>query len=154
MLISTPEGPIDCDPQYVNWLSLSEVQASSILNIQFLPRSKHTDVLLRTPTGWTLSGEINPIFILRIIMHNVSKLFAQNKSLRQQQQQQQHLSHSMFVKGPIHCKLNWAVCVKNCTKNCAECPLPQNKFPIRFVSFFVSSVECLEVMPSWCRQVN
>jgi hypothetical protein len=27
-------------------------------------------------------------------------------------------------------------------------------FHISFASFFVSSVECLEMMPSWCRQVN
>jgi hypothetical protein len=35
-------------------------------------------------------------------------------------------------------------CVKNCTKNLTECSLTQNRFPIRFVSFFASSV-CLLV---------
>jgi hypothetical protein len=35
-------------------------------------------------------------------------------------------------------------CVKNCTKNWTECFLAQHSFPIRFVSFFVSSV-CLLV---------
>jgi hypothetical protein len=30
-------------------------------------------------------------------------------------------------------------CVKNCTKNWTECSLAQHRFPIRFVSFFVSS---------------
>jgi hypothetical protein len=33
---------------------------------------------------------------------------------------------------------------KNCTKNWTECSLAQHRFPIRFVSFFVSSV-CLLV---------
>jgi len=31
-------------------------------------------------------------------------------------------------------------CVKNCTKNWTECSLAQHRFPIRFVSFFISSV--------------
>ena len=35
-------------------------------------------------------------------------------------------------------------CLKNCTKNWTECSLVQHRFPIRFVSFFVSSV-CLLV---------
>ena len=35
-------------------------------------------------------------------------------------------------------------CVKNCTKNWTECSLTQHRFPIRFVTFFVSSV-CLLV---------
>jgi len=35
-------------------------------------------------------------------------------------------------------------CVKNCIKNGTECSLAQHRFPIRFVSFFVSSV-CLLV---------
>jgi hypothetical protein len=48
-------------------------------------------------------------------------------------------------------KLN---CVKYCTKNWNECSLAQRRFLIRFVSFFVSSVECLEMMPLLCRQVN
>jgi hypothetical protein len=55
------------------------------------------------------------------------------------------LSESGGPKGPPY---------KNCTKNWTECSLVQHRFPIRFVSFFVSSVECLEMMPSWCRQVN
>jgi hypothetical protein len=35
-------------------------------------------------------------------------------------------------------------CLKNCTKNWTECSLARHRFPIRFVSFFVSSV-CLLV---------
>jgi len=35
-------------------------------------------------------------------------------------------------------------CVKCCTKNWTECSLAQHRFPIRFVSFFVSSA-CLLV---------
>ena len=35
-------------------------------------------------------------------------------------------------------------CVKNCTNNWTECSLAQHRFPITFVSFFVSSV-CLLV---------
>ena len=31
-------------------------------------------------------------------------------------------------------------CVKNCTKSLTECSLAQQRFPIRFVSIFVSSV--------------
>jgi hypothetical protein len=118
--------------------------------------------------------------------------------------------------------LRWAVqfnCEENCTKNWTKCSLAQHRFPISFVSYFVSSVcllvrvtmvdknkavvccllvtstiflsekkkrkrkmwskkwylkrniscdahllnellktdvefECLEMMPSWCRQVN
>jgi hypothetical protein len=34
-------------------------------------------------------------------------------------------------------------CVKNCTKNWTECSLVQHRFPIRFVSFFVSTVYLL-----------
>jgi len=35
-------------------------------------------------------------------------------------------------------------CVKICTKNLTECSVAQHRFPIRFISFFVSSV-CLLV---------
>jgi hypothetical protein len=66
------------------------------------------------------------------------------------------LQGPVHLKGPIYSKLKCAVwlCKKNCTKNWTECSLAQHRFHIRFVSFFVSSVECLEMMPSWCRQVN
>jgi hypothetical protein len=50
------------------------------------------------------------------------------------------------VKGPIHPKFNSALQLlkKNCTEYWTGCSLAQHRFPIRFVSFLISSV-CLLV---------
>jgi hypothetical protein len=59
-----------------------------------------------------------------------------------------------YIKGPTRGKTLQFNCVKNCKKNWTECSLAQHRFPIRYVSFLVSCVCLLEMMPSWCRQVN
>jgi hypothetical protein len=55
---------------------------------------------------------------------------------------------------PLHSPVSTSLPLPCVTRNWTEFSLAQHRFPIRFVSFFVCSVECLEMMPSWCRQVN
>jgi hypothetical protein len=59
--------------------------------------------------------------------------------------------YKILLRAPYTLKLN---CAKNCTKIWTECSLVKHRFPIRFVSFFVRCVSFLEMMPSWCRQIN